>query len=176
MNPNNEDPNKPQLREHVYDGIQEFDQKLPNWWLFTFYGAIVFSVVYWLGWADDTIVMSDQERVTLAISAVQEAQMEEMADINNESLLELVNDATVVNAGKKIFQVNCSPCHGMELTGGLGGGPSLVDAEWLHGNEPINIFNTITNGVLEKGMTPWGQILGPKRISEVTAYVLSVKP
>ena len=176
MSPNTHDSDKPQLREHVYDGIEEFDQKLPNWWLFTFYGAIVFSVIFWLGWSDETIVMSDQEKVDVAIASVQKAQMEEMQDISNASLAELVTDEAVVGRGEATFMASCSPCHGLELTGGLGGGPNLIDAEWIHGNEPINIFNTITNGVIEKGMTPWGPILGPKRISEVTAFLLSKQP
>ena len=109
MSPNPHDSDTPQLREHVYDGIQEFDQKLPNWWLFTFYGTVVFSVIYWLGWADDTIVMSDQEKVDVAIASVQEAQLEEMQDISNESLTELVADEEVIGRGKTTYMASCSP-------------------------------------------------------------------
>ena len=32
------------LREHEYDGIQEYDQKLPNWWLTIFIAANVFFI------------------------------------------------------------------------------------------------------------------------------------
>ena len=41
----NEDEKKV-LLDHNYEGVQEFDFSLPNWWLATFWGGIIFATVY----------------------------------------------------------------------------------------------------------------------------------
>lgn len=33
---------------HVWDGVQEFNNPLPRWWLLSFYGTVIFSLIYWV--------------------------------------------------------------------------------------------------------------------------------
>ena len=39
-------PDEDRLLEHNYDGIQEFDNPMPRWWVWIFWATIVFSVLY----------------------------------------------------------------------------------------------------------------------------------
>ena len=34
------------LLEHSYDGIQEYDNPMPRWWVLSFWGTIIFAVLY----------------------------------------------------------------------------------------------------------------------------------
>jgi cytochrome c oxidase cbb3-type subunit 3 len=76
-----------------------------------------------------------------------------------------------VAAGETVYKANCVPCHGPELLGGIG--PNLLDTVWIHGGKPEEILHTITVGVPEKGMLTWGPILGPEKVAQVAAYVVS---
>ena len=46
--PNENTPDQDHLLEHSYDGIQEFDNPMPRWWVYIFWATIIFSVLYWV--------------------------------------------------------------------------------------------------------------------------------
>ncbi|RYD25396.1 MAG: hypothetical protein EOP87_24485, partial [Verrucomicrobiaceae bacterium] len=66
------------LREHEFDGIQEYDQKLPNWWLFTFYGAVVFSIAAWFLYYQTDIQRDDHQVIAEKIVTIQAAKNAEL--------------------------------------------------------------------------------------------------
>lgn len=172
------------LREHVYDGIEEYDQKLPNWWLFTLYITIVWFVIAWVAYYQLPLGLpSDHEKIDSAIAAIEEKKQAEletmMAKINDESLQEMATDDSHVAAGEAIFMTKCVACHGTDLSATLNGVPlpgvPLNDAEWKYGAKPLEIMNIVTNGSpdLTKGMIPWKTQLSPAEIAQVVAFILS---
>lgn len=160
---------------HDYDGIQEYDNKLPNWWLFTLYGAIVFSVGYWLFYETFAIGYTQAQAWQREEESAAAAQIErEMGkEVTEESLLLMTKVPAQLDAGAKIFQQKCVQCHGP--LGGGDIGPNLTDDFWLHGPAPLQVYNTVMNGVLDKGMQAWKDQLGPVRVRQVVAHVLSRK-
>jgi len=175
------------LREHEYDGIQEYDQKLPNWWLFTLYITIVWFVIAWVAYYQLPFdIPNDQEEVETRIAAIeekkQEALEEMMASIDNESLREMSNDSSHVAAGESIFQSKCAACHATDLSATQNGlelpGVPLNDSEWKYGGKPLDIMKIVTEGSPDPttGMVPWKGQLTPSEIAQVVAYVLSKQP
>ena len=164
-------------REHTFDGIQEFDNRLPDWWLWTFYLACIFSLLYWmhfhvLGTGDlPQVQFRDQIR---AFTAAQLA-----VTITDEELVAMSGDAEAVGRGQALFVQNCSACHGPDGGARSGStdlqGPNLTDGTWLHGGSPNNIRHTITHGVAGKQMQAWGLTLGVSKVNDLTAFVLSLR-
>jgi len=81
------------------------------------------------------------------------------------------NNAYGVSEGKRLYnQMNCSGCH---FQGGGGIGPPLMDAEWIYGSAPENIFETIVEG-RPNGMPSFRGKLGTDQVWQLVAYVRSM--
>ena len=184
------------LREHEFDGIQEYDQKLPNWWLFTFYGAIVFFVGYWSLYYHTNVLKTDRQIITEAIATVQKAKNAELektlSSLTDAKLVhQWATDSSITSAGEATFLTNCSACHAADLSAIMvvGGnkiplpGLPLTDGVWKFGGKPMQIFKLINAGSPPEStgnngakMQAWGQTLTPKQIAELVAFIISKVP
>lgn len=160
-------PLKDRIIEHSYDGIQEYDNPMPRWWVLTFWGTIVFSALYALNIGGmNAGRVAEYEKDMAAFRAAHPAPS---GPTSPDRLLALTKDNHEVSEGKKIFAKNCAVCHSPDGGGLIG--PNLTDDAWIHGGKIEDINATIVNGVLAKGMPPWGKMLKPEEVDEVAAYV-----
>jgi cytochrome c oxidase cbb3-type subunit III len=162
-------------REHTFDGIQEFDNRLPNWWLWSFYLACIFSVGYWvayhtLGVADSPTEAYVEEQKAAAVLI--EAQLA-ANPVTDELLLKLAKEPAFVAEGALIFKdvTKCALCHKPDASGLIG--PNLTDDMWIYGSRPMDIYTSILKG-RPRGMLAH-ESFGTGFVQRATAYVLSIK-
>jgi cytochrome c oxidase cbb3-type subunit 3 len=156
-----------------HDGIEEHDNHLPNWWLATLFGAIVFALFYWFYYQTFAIGPSSREALASEEQALRALRKAPAVMLSDDDVFKRSKDAAAVARGKDIFAANCVACHGVQAQGIIG--PNLTDAYWLHGGRPSQIYNTVTTGILDKGMLAWGPVLGDEKVQDVVAFVLTLK-
>ena len=169
---------KPVIMPHSYDGIQEYDQSLPNWWLFTLFASIVFAFLYWLAcFATDT-APDDRVAINAELDALEARQLAALNTLDDATLWKMSRNAKTVAEGQAVYGSLCFTCHGPTLAGMKGLGFRLNDDLWVHGNTPTAIFNNISEGIIFEGK-PTGmasqKVLGTGRIAAVTAFLLSTQ-
>jgi cytochrome c oxidase cbb3-type subunit 3 len=156
---------------HDYDGIRELDNRLPNWWLATLFGAMAFALLYW-GFYHLLGAPGLDEKFRVA-EAEQARKAAANAPVSDKLLVALAHDDKTMAQAKQIFTQTCAACHGMNGEGKIG--PNLTDDAWLHGGEPTAIYKTISGGVAQKGMPAWEPVLGQEKIRWLAAYVETLK-
>jgi cytochrome c oxidase cbb3-type subunit 3 len=145
------------------DGIEEYDNPLPDWWLGLFWLSIIWAIGY-LAW----FALTDQSQVDWyerEVTAADERWPEQAS-----AVVQFAYSEDAAAAGAEIYTTYCAVCHGAALEGGIG--VSFVDTEWIHGGQARDVITTIRNGVLDKGMPAWDQILSPEQVNQVASYVL----
>ena len=164
------------LLDHDYDGIKELDNNLPPWWVYLFYGCIIFAVIYMVRFE---IMGADNQEMELkkeiAQAQIDIAEYKKTApDLMDEKTVTLLTYAEGLAAGKAIFTANCVACHRADGGGQIG--PNLTDDQWILGGGIKNVFHTLVNGGRDgKGMISWKGTLKPKEMQQVASYVLSLK-
>jgi cytochrome c oxidase cbb3-type subunit 3 len=176
------------LREHTYDGIQEYDQKLPNWWLWSLYIFIVLFIGYWVAYYQLGFFPSDQERVNAQVAAIEAEKAQKleelMGSLDDSVLWEMSRNTKITSEGEATYKTTCAACHAPDLEGNLDGsrpqyvGLPLSDSEWKYGGKPLEIMKIVAEGSPDKtkGMMPWKDALGGEKVAKVVAFILSKHP
>ncbi len=163
------------LLEHNYDGIQEYDNPLPRWWLALFWITIVFSAFYvlYFHFGQGKLAVEAYNEDMIAYYELQAQQLLALGEIKESTLLDLMEDDAMMAGGQALYVSKCTQCHGENGQGNIG--PNLTDDYWLHGGKLTDIYHTVTEGVPTKGMLAWKNQLGPAEILSVSAYVGSLR-
>ncbi len=159
---------------HVYDGIQEYNNPLPKWWLNMFYICLVFSVGYLIlypgmGSFKGTLGWTQQGQHAEEVEDAKKHYAPLFEKYAATPIVELIKIKQATEMGKRIFVNTCFGCHGSDARGNPGY-PDLTDTDWLYGGSAEAIKQSITHG--RSGFMPsFGQSLKAEEVDGLVQYV-----
>jgi cytochrome c oxidase cbb3-type subunit 3 len=191
-----------QTTGHAWDGdLEEYNNPLPTWWVYTFYATFIFAILYWTIYPSWPIAKGWIGGYFNNVSYVNSAGEEKSVPWNTRALLVAdMNEATamqkpyfdkisamsygdiakdpdmngfILSAGKALFSDNCAACHQAGGQGKHGFFPNLTDDDWLYGGSYDTIHETLVKG--RRGYMPaFGEVLAPAQIDDLANYVASL--
>lgn len=181
---------------HSWDGIEEFNNPLPRWWLWTFYATILWAVLYsiaypaWPGIKAATpglLGWSTRANIQTEIEVAEAANAQINDQLASVELTAIAGDAELrtyaTSAGAAVFRTWCAQCHGSGAAGvSASGYPNLLDDDWLWGGDIEAIHATIAHGIRNEEdpdarwsqMPAFGDILAKEEVDQVVNYVMSL--
>lgn len=190
-----------QTTGHAWDGdLEEYNNPLPVWWVYTFYATVVFAIVYWTiypSWPMGKGWLGGAQSVSYVNSAGEEKSVPWntrallVEDLNEAAAMqkpyfdkiaslsygEIAKDPEmsgfIQSAGKALFNENCAACHQVGGGGKHGFFPNLTDDDWLYGGSYDTIHATLIDG--RRGYMPaFGEVLTGTQIDALANYVASL--
>lgn len=180
---------------HSWDGIEELDNPMPRWWLYTFYACMVWGLGYTICYPAWPLIKGATQGV-LGYNRVEELQsnIDHFRDLNapireklvSTELTEIKNDPELLSfanqSGAAVFRTWCAQCHGAGAAGQAGGYPNLLDDDWLWGGAIEDIHTTVTHGIRNtmseearfSQMPAFKDMLSEEEISQVVQYVRQI--
>lgn len=163
---------------HAFDGIEEYDNPLPKWWLYMFMATIVFGLAYavlypTLGNYPGILGWTSANQWEKEVKDADDKYGPIFAQYSSMTIEELATDKGALEIGQRLFANNCAVCHGSTGRGSYGF-PNLTDNDWLYGGEPETIKQTIKNGrngaMPARGLNP---NLTEAEVNDIVNYLLA---
>ncbi|MFN3969878.1 MAG: cytochrome-c oxidase, cbb3-type subunit III [Gemmobacter sp.] len=189
----NRQPGDVETTGHSWDGIEEFNNPLPRWWLYTFYLCIVWGLgytIFYPAWpmltqaTPGVLGASTRADVAVDIQRFADANADIKARLVDTELTDIAADPDLAsyaqNAGAAVFRTWCVQCHGSGAAGVQAAGyPNLLDDDWLWGGDIENIHTTITHGIRNttsdearySQMPAFGELLERAEIENLVQFV-----
>ncbi|MDD9718334.1 cytochrome-c oxidase, cbb3-type subunit III [Dinoroseobacter sp. PD6] len=185
---------EPPTTGHSWDGIEEYDNPMPRWWLWTFYATIVWAILYTIAYPAWPLIKgatpgllgySTRAEVAQEIALFEAANAELDTQLASADLTTLPENEELysyaVSGGAAVFRTWCAQCHGSGAAGAVGY-PNLLDNAWLWGGSIEDIRHTIAHGIRNENdpdarwseMTAFDEILSDEEIASVVQYVMSL--
>lgn len=189
-------PGDPGTTGHSWDGIEEFNNPLPRWWLWIFYATIIWAVIYSVAYpawplltraTPGVLGHSTRADVAAEIARFDDANGPIKARLIEADLAAVTADADLMgyamNAGAAVFRTHCAQCHGAGAAGVQAAGyPNLLDDDWLWGGTVEEIAYTVRHGIRNTAdpdahfsqMPAFAEILEPAQIDAVVQHVRAI--
>lgn len=190
----------PETTGHEWDGIREYNNPLPRWWVYIFLATVIWAIGYCVLYPSIPLIdalgghtrgvkqWNQYTQLDASIAEATAAQKPLNDKIAALDVKDILTDKDLrdfsIAGGKAAFALNCAACHG---SGGQGskGYPSLLDDEWLWGGQIEDIVQTITHGIRAPGnaetrqsaMTAFGKegVLKKENILDVIAHIRTLR-
>lgn len=164
------EPGVDQLRDHHYDGIQEYDNNLPRWWLTLFYLTIVWAGLYF-AWYHVLGNKLGPDRLQDDLKELAEIRARNhTGPLSEEQLRSLSTSPERIAKGKALYaSAGCVTCHAPDGTGGVG--PNLRDRFWMHGSDLTQIVAVLTDGSANKAMPAQKNMMGADDIANLAIFI-----
>ena len=186
----------PDTTGHSWDGIEEFNNPLPKWWLWCFYLTIIWGVAYTIAYPAWPLVSSATSGLLGYSTRAEVAEEIAAVEMRNEGInMQLAStelteisanpelNTYAKSAGEAVFNTWCVQCHGRGAGGVQASGyPSLLDDDWLWGGDIEAIHYTISHGIRNEEdldaryseMPAYGDIFEAEEIDQVVNYVMTL--
>ncbi|MHC4975305.1 MAG: cbb3-type cytochrome c oxidase N-terminal domain-containing protein [Planctomycetota bacterium] len=163
------------LADHEYDGIQEYDNPTPGWWHLIFLGTSLFSVLYLMYYHMSIYGPSIWDQYDADVASYFEQQLGKFGDLqpDDATIVGLMKNEDYMSVMEGTFLGKCASCHG-KLGEGLVG-PNLTDDSYINAQSLTDLYSTIADGVVLKGMPSWERQLHPNELVLLTAYVAQLR-